>query len=145
MVNPTSASSPIVSARPSFTSSWPRFLKDSSCQPGQRSSKSRLYLSTPLLSGSMSSTQGTRQPLGPALCSTTCLDVKNCQRQQKKSQMATLSRGRESIQSNYYLRPDDLPKSAMSKRGKLGNTFFTPLTGAHRPSKCKRFIERNLI
>ena len=29
VVNPTSASSPIVSARPSFTSSWPRFLKDS--------------------------------------------------------------------------------------------------------------------
>ena len=29
MVNPTSASSPVVCASPSFTSSWPRFLKDS--------------------------------------------------------------------------------------------------------------------
>ena len=59
--------------------------------------------------------------------------------------MVTLSRRRESIQSNYYLRPDDLPKSAMSKRGKLGNTFFTPLTGAHRPSKCKTFIAKRSL
>jgi len=59
--------------------------------------------------------------------------------------MATPSGRREPIQSKSNLCPDDLPKSTMSERGKLGNTFFTPLTGANRPSKCKRFIGRNLI
>merc|ERR1712203_816156 len=53
VANLTSASSPKASANPSFTSSCPRFLSE------------------PELSGSMSSTQGTKQPLGPALCSTT--------------------------------------------------------------------------
>ena len=64
----TSVSSPKAFASPSFTSSWPRFLKEfpifGKCKPEN-------HLSVPELSGSMSSTEGTRQPLGPALCSTT--------------------------------------------------------------------------
>ena len=64
----TSVSSPKASASPSFTSSWPRFLKEFLLLENV---KPEDHLSVPELSGSMSSTEGTRQPLGPALCSTT--------------------------------------------------------------------------
>ena len=113
----TSVSSPKASASPSFTSSWPRFLKEFFTIWKRKAWKSPVCAGTLWLNEFH---RGHQAAFGSRLV---------------LNHLATKSKISGGFGSQSHLCPDNFPESAVGEGSKLGDAFLAPLNRADRSEK----------